>query len=326
VSNPENDELVQDFVKESIGHLKMIEMDLLEMKKEGGDVSYEAIENVFRAVHTVKGGSGFFNFSSVSELSLVLEKVLKNIKTGIYKPSQKDIEIILSGIEKLKIMLDDISESDNVPYENEKEQLNKMLSDSEIQSKKKQPAESGENDLGKLSLNENDIKKILAYGHFLYKVDMILPDDLDKNNKSIVEFFSNLNSLGNIVASNLDIENFTDLNSCLISNLNFSFLFSTVLEPDLAAYGLSLPEEKVRHIKIDAKTGKIEKDATVTKKERAILIKNLKKMAEDLDSAKKKLMDTYKKNRSNFDEIEKHLKELDNISSSLIDQISSLSD
>ena len=47
------------FVNHAVELLSEIETDLLQIEEEGDDVDSELINKVFRAVHTIKGESGF---------------------------------------------------------------------------------------------------------------------------------------------------------------------------------------------------------------------------------------------------------------------------
>ena len=55
-------EILNLFLTESKEHLEHIESDLLTIEEQGEDMDDELVNHVFRAIHTIKGASGFFGF------------------------------------------------------------------------------------------------------------------------------------------------------------------------------------------------------------------------------------------------------------------------
>ena len=76
--NPE-DEVFKNFLVEMGEKLEELENGLAEL--EDG-FSPDVLNKLFRAVHTIKGGGGFFGLTKVSELSHVLEDVLMKVREG----------------------------------------------------------------------------------------------------------------------------------------------------------------------------------------------------------------------------------------------------
>ena len=70
--NPD-DEVFKNFLVEMGEKLEELENGLAELE-EG--FSEEVVNKLFRAVHTVKGGGGFFGLTKVTELSHIFEDVL----------------------------------------------------------------------------------------------------------------------------------------------------------------------------------------------------------------------------------------------------------
>ena len=65
-----NESAIQEFVEEGREHLSAIEPDLLTLEKEGINTDSEIINRVFRAIHSLKGVSGFLGFEAINLLSL----------------------------------------------------------------------------------------------------------------------------------------------------------------------------------------------------------------------------------------------------------------
>ena len=64
----DDDEILDLFLEESLEHLDGIEADLLYIEKNASNVDLEKVNKVFRAMHTIKGGSSFFGLTKVKDL------------------------------------------------------------------------------------------------------------------------------------------------------------------------------------------------------------------------------------------------------------------
>ncbi len=67
----------QVFFEESFEGLDVMESSLLEL--DITDVDAEVINNILRAAHSIKGGTGTFGFQQVSEFTHVLETLLDEL-------------------------------------------------------------------------------------------------------------------------------------------------------------------------------------------------------------------------------------------------------
>lgn len=107
-----DDGLLQEFLAESQEHLSAIEPDLLSLEKDGDQVDIEVVNRIFRAMHSIKGASGFFGFERVKRLSHVMESVLMQIRDGQRTPTPETIDALLAGVDKLNHMINNIHESE----------------------------------------------------------------------------------------------------------------------------------------------------------------------------------------------------------------------
>lgn len=94
----------QSFFDEATEHLDNMERILLNLSIERFD--QEEINAIFRAVHSIKGGSNVFGFKNLTEVSHSMESVLDNVRSGTL-PLQKDmINLFLQALDLLKALLD----------------------------------------------------------------------------------------------------------------------------------------------------------------------------------------------------------------------------
>ena len=107
----ENDDLLQDFVVESNEHLEDIEAELLTIEDQGDDFEEDLVNKVFRALHSIKGASGFLGLERICELSHSMESVLNAIRSHDLSVSSEIIDTLLKSSDVLKAMLEDIAGS-----------------------------------------------------------------------------------------------------------------------------------------------------------------------------------------------------------------------
>ena len=98
--NPE-DEVFKNFLVEMGEKLEELEEGLSELEQ---GYSEDVVNKLFRAVHTIKGGGGFFGLNKVSELSHVFEDLLMRLREGEMVFGERMIGPFYSACDALKEM------------------------------------------------------------------------------------------------------------------------------------------------------------------------------------------------------------------------------
>jgi two-component system chemotaxis response regulator CheY len=107
-------DLALDYLAESGEHLTAVELDLLAMDKEGANLNEERVNRIFRAVHSVKGGAGFFNLLKIRELAHKTEDVLALIRSHEVPSSSDRTRVLLKATDVLKELIQNASRSNRV--------------------------------------------------------------------------------------------------------------------------------------------------------------------------------------------------------------------
>ena len=76
-----DDELAEGYLAECREHLVTLETDLLAIERDGAGTDEEGVNRAFRAVHSVKGGAGFFDLLKIRELAHQTEDVLAKVRS-----------------------------------------------------------------------------------------------------------------------------------------------------------------------------------------------------------------------------------------------------
>lgn len=100
------------FFEESFEGLDIMESGLLNL--DMGDVDAETINTIFRAAHSIKGGSGTFGFSSVSDFTHAMETLLDEMRDGRRKITQAAVDVLLESVDCLRDMLSAIQNENTV--------------------------------------------------------------------------------------------------------------------------------------------------------------------------------------------------------------------
>jgi two-component system chemotaxis sensor kinase CheA len=93
----------QTFFDESLEGLEAMESGLLELEEDSSD--NEAINTIFRAAHSIKGGAGTLGFSAISEFTHHVETILDRRRAGRGEVTQETIDVLLSSVDCLRDML-----------------------------------------------------------------------------------------------------------------------------------------------------------------------------------------------------------------------------
>lgn len=90
----------QVFFEESLEGLESMESELLKLDIAAPDP--EAINTIFRAAHSIKGGSGTFGFNQVANYTHLLETLLDEIRDGRREMTSHHQDILLLSVDLLR--------------------------------------------------------------------------------------------------------------------------------------------------------------------------------------------------------------------------------
>ncbi|GEM_PF-34305 len=109
--NDEFSEFFSDFLVEAEEHITNINNYLLEIEsqfKQGEETSYERINAIFRAVHTIKGLSGMLGFEPLQKLAHAMEDLMGEVREGKKKLSEPIFNILFLSSDRINQMLEEI--------------------------------------------------------------------------------------------------------------------------------------------------------------------------------------------------------------------------
>lgn len=104
------------FLEESKEHLASLNEKLLTLEKNPGDVA--ALNEIFRAAHTLKGMSSTMGFDDVADLTHHMENVLSDLKEGNLSVSSNVVDILFKCFDRLQMMMEQIEVGNTVSHDN----------------------------------------------------------------------------------------------------------------------------------------------------------------------------------------------------------------
>ena len=121
------------FYEESFEGLDIMETELLAL--DVGEADLETINTIFRAAHSIKGGSGTFGLNDVASFTHVMETLLDEMREGKRDVTQNAVNILLESVDVLREMLSTLQaedELDNERIASAKQKLDALLAGEEV--------------------------------------------------------------------------------------------------------------------------------------------------------------------------------------------------
>ncbi len=102
--DPNNEELLKDFFAEAEQQVEQLESNILVIENDPSN--HEAIDEIFRAAHTLKGGSATVEMMELSHFTHIVEDVLDEIRSDRLKVDEDVVDLLLTSIDVIKAMLE----------------------------------------------------------------------------------------------------------------------------------------------------------------------------------------------------------------------------
>ncbi|MGL4514293.1 MAG: hybrid sensor histidine kinase/response regulator [Lacipirellulaceae bacterium] len=122
----QDNELLNDFVVEANEHLADIENQFLAIEEAAPDIDVDLVNEVFRAIHSIKGAAGFLGLTTVNDLAHNLENVLNMMRNEELRPNSVIVDHLLKGADALKGLIEDVENSNGVDVSTHVEVLERI--------------------------------------------------------------------------------------------------------------------------------------------------------------------------------------------------------
>jgi chemotaxis signal transduction protein/HPt (histidine-containing phosphotransfer) domain-containing protein len=238
-------DLIPEFVEESLEHLKNIEEDIILI--EQGSADSDLINRVFRAVHSIKGGSSFLGLKNIEGLSHRIEDIFNLVRNNDLEFTSQISSRVLKSIDKLKEMLENIEASDNFDISENLKELNDCLS-GKSEAVPSEPVKLEDKDRA-VKMDKYMFDTLRKQGKKVYQIQFELKEGENQNYSTPLEFFREIEKTGEVVERNVDMELVLKDASFTGEGIPLSIIYATVLEKDLVAYIFGIDESRVVELK-----------------------------------------------------------------------------
>jgi len=299
------------FVAESRENHENLIKNLLILEK-GPDQN--AIDEIFRSIHTLKGASASMGFADMERLCHAMEDVFQLMRSGAAEISQDLGNLLLACSDVLEQMIDDVEGGGDSSSLNPDEQvraLNQWLEDLGEEPRQKEPSTAGAS--AQTNMADEIIPAFDTSGLPAYDIHITVANECQMKDVRAMIAIGNLEALGTITAIKpskkaIDEGEFDgSLDLRIASDAGVEALRTAALGTEIAAVGIkpaALPEQKAAEPALSAK-----KPADADKSRE---IKNLRVDIHQLDHIMN-LVEDLVINRGRLKQIaeQHHIKEMD---------------
>ncbi|HEY9061066.1 MAG TPA: chemotaxis protein CheW [Pseudobacteroides sp.] len=256
----QNQEFIQEFVDEARSHLDKVEALLVKKEKLLNDS--ESINEIFRAVHSIKGTAGFFGLKNIVSLAHSMENIFAEVRNGGMKLNAEFVDIILISNDLLKNMIDDVINSEEVDINPILVKLESILVGSEKEEKSDRVEDiSVVDDRSRRFLIKGGSREFLTdgvkHGHKIYELKLRINSDLLSYSEGPMQLFNRIQSVGMVIDTITDhseIVSFDDVMDAVDKgdkDVYLCILVTTVLDRDMFSEAIEISRDNIVELNID---------------------------------------------------------------------------
>lgn len=227
-----NEELLKDFFAEAEQQVETLESNILVIENDPSN--HDAIDEIFRAAHTLKGGSATVEMTELASFCHDVEDLLDALRSNLVEVTETIVDTLLASIDTIKSMLEarsngSIYEGDIAPLV---EKINSYIPAKDKKDKKKSgvtlpagmvgakpepqpvsqtpsaaPVDNGMPPLPVLSEDEfSELKAAVSDGQKLWTVNVTFDESNPMNSVGGIQVFAALKNCGTVLKTVPDFE------------------------------------------------------------------------------------------------------------------------
>ena len=194
------------FVTESAEYLKSIGQDLIILEQNPADS--EAINNIFRATHSMKGMAASLGLDKLATLSHHMEDVLDGLRSAKLKVTPEMMNILFSCLDVMQTLVDEVSSNQDTkvdinPY---LEALKQLFSGEEGKGAPAQAAEAEMNSVDFTEIERQVIKNARDNGYITFSIKIFIAKDCMLKPARVFIIMNHLDKMGEVIKSNPSAE------------------------------------------------------------------------------------------------------------------------
>ena len=206
--DPNNEELLKDFFGEAQSQVDALEQNVLVL--ENDPTNKDAVDEIFRAAHTLKGGAATVQMFELAEFTHGVEDTLDEIRSGTVPLTGPLVDVLLQSIDVVKAMLEErlagrIYDKDVQPLKDKLKSFLPGASKSVPKSAPKKvappPPKAVKANASVKGLTEYDILELkeAASGRQVHRVSVSFNEANPMNSVGGIQVFAALKSMGTVL-------------------------------------------------------------------------------------------------------------------------------
>ena len=252
--------LYDEFIAEANEHLLTIEDDFMALEEMKDAPDPDLVDKVFRAVHSVKGGSAFLGLTRINELAHAMENLLSQIRENEKRPESEYIDALLQGVDLLSGMIADVASSNETDISDIHVRLKAMVAGEplaggpaeqagscapEVPEGAAESEVSPEAPESSLDLDGEEISALLEEFDFVY---LLKYDLLEPGLAAPADIISELSSAGEVKDARLVLQD-GDLSAGMPGGpLELDVLYATLVGDEYIEMIAGLPGERIHRL------------------------------------------------------------------------------
>ena len=121
-----DDDILDEFIIEAREIIDQLDVDFVKLEETPEDI--KLIRNIFRAVHTLKGNSGFFSFKRLEKVCHAAEAMLGKLRDGVIALDASKTTSLLFTLDTLREIIAGIEKDQKEPAGNDSALIKDLLS------------------------------------------------------------------------------------------------------------------------------------------------------------------------------------------------------
>jgi len=257
----QNEEFIQEFIDEAKVHVEKVESSLVDF--ENIKTNKDTINDVFRAVHSIKGTAGFFGLKTLVSLAHSMENVFGEIRSDNIILTEDMVDILLSANDCLKDMIENIFNIENIQISKHLDSLNSILNCevntlNETVKPKIISIKDVNNKVFSFSgANYEILMDGIKHGHKVYEIKLYMNKDLADYHKGPIKLFKKIQDVGMLVdtiTDYSDINSFDDILEAIENatiDVYLGILVTTVLDIELFSIAIDIPLQNIKLMTVE---------------------------------------------------------------------------
>jgi two-component system chemotaxis sensor kinase CheA len=213
--DPNSEELLKDFFVEAIQQVETLERNILAVEDDPNDK--DAVDEIFRAAHTLKGGAATVQMTELSNFTHLVEDLLDEMRSDKVKITTDVVDQLLNSIDVIKMMLQFRQEGsiydeniDELKRHLAKLAGGKAISPEETNNKAAYQTKESIEEVGDVAqgLSEYEMLELqqTAGDTPVYKVKVDFDADNPMNSVGGIQIFARLKDMGQILKTQPDFD------------------------------------------------------------------------------------------------------------------------